>query len=267
MAGYKLFHGDCLEEMSKMEDGSVDMVFADLPYGTTECKWDSVISFESLWESYHRICKRNAAIVFTASQPFTSALVMSNPKWFRYEWIWVKSKATQFLTANLQPMKKHESILVFSRFPIAHSVKEKMTYNPQGLEYVGKKIEKHKGNSSCISGRGNSEGKEYEKYTGYPASVLFFPSQGNTIHPTQKPVTLMEYLVKTYTNEGDTVLDNVMGSGTTLVACANTGRNSIGIEKFPLEGIPVDKKKNPNYFYEAQDRISKAYADVETRLF
>ena len=217
-----LLHGDCLELMQDIPDKSIDMILCDLPYGTTACKWDEIIPFEPLWEQYERIIKDNGAIVLTASQPFTSALVMSNPKIFKNEWIWKKQKPTNFYQVKQQPLKEHESVLVFA--------KKRITYNPQGTIPVNIK-----------SGRKNKSSNLYSKYDGgdyvqkvgnYPRSILFYPTEGDKyrIHPTQKPVKLMEYLIKTYTNEGETVLDNCMGSGTTGVACINTNRNFIGIE-------------------------------------
>jgi site-specific DNA-methyltransferase (adenine-specific) len=228
----KVICGDCLEVMKDIPDKSIDMILCDLPYGTTACKWDVVIPFEPLWEQYKRIIKDNGAIVLTASQPFTSALVMSNIKMFKYEWIWVKSRPNGFLDANRKPMKKHENILVFyDKLPI---------YNPQGI------ILKDKPNKN--TGVENVYGKVkkgYEgkvTYTNYPNSILDFASNTNEFHPTQKPVALFEYLIKTYTNEGDLVLDNCAGSGTTGVACKNTNRNYILIEKEP-EYIDIINKR------------------------
>lgn len=241
-----LLHGDCLELMPTIPDGSVDMVMCDLPYGTTACKWDSVIPFEPLWAAYRRVCKKNAAIVLTASQPFTSALVMSNPGDFRYEIIWVKHQATNPMFAKHGILKAHESVLIFGKAT---------TYNPQmefGKVYssyksrVGKKVGEAYGATLDSMHKGNPDGALY------PVSFLHFPGnsgQGSVdgkFHPTQKPVALMEYLIRTYTNAGETVLDNTMGSGTTGVACANTGRNFIGIER------------DDKYFLIASERIAKA---------
>jgi len=217
--------GDCLEVMPDIPDKSVDMILCDLPYGTTACKWDTIIPFEPLWEQYKRIIKDNGAIVLTASQPFTSALVMSNIKMFKYEWIYKKSKASGFLDAKKKPLKQHESILVFGH-------KGWVNYYPQGLIdgifKNGRKTDKEdvyrKRNYVKISTKGN-----------YPKSVIEIknPSGKGHEHPTQKPVALFEYLIKTYSNEGDLVLDNCAGSGTTAVACQNLKRNFIGIELDP----------------------------------
>ena len=218
-----LMHGDCLDKMAAIPARSVDMVLADPPYGTTACKWDTVIDLPLMWEQLKRVIKPNGAIVMTASQPFTSALVMSNPKMFSYEWIWVKSKITGVLNAKKMPVRKHEQVLVFS-----HS-KCTGTYNAQGLIEVNiQREDKVKHSSKNYGPRGGV--KYSQRFTNWPRDVIEIKSEGNTIHPTQKPVALMEYLIRTYTNEGETVLDFTMGSGTTGVACANTGRRFIGIE-------------------------------------
>ena len=223
MVDIKFIHGDCLEEMPKLADKSIDMILCDLPYGTTACKWDSVIPFEPMWEQYERIIKDNGAIVLTASQPFTSALVMSNIKMFKYCWVWDKALAGNGILAKVQPLKIHEDVCVFAKgkvnyFPIMRKGKGR---------YKGGIKDKH----------GTFSGAEAPKVWSdeyYPTTILDFSSAGmrsTRIHPTQKPVALMEYLIKTYTNEGETVLDNCMGSGSTGVACINTNRNFIGIEK------------------------------------
>lgn len=229
----KLMRGDCLERMKEIPDGSVDMILCDLPYGTTQNKWDSVIPFDVLWLEYRRICK--GAVVLTAAQPFSSALVMSNPECFKYEWVWVKSKITGVLNAKRMPVRKHEQILVFSDRPTV--------YNAQGLIAKGT-VTKQGGNSENY---GNRSAAQYvQEWTNWPRDVLEIPSEGKTVHPTQKPVALMEYLIRTYTNEGDVVLDNCMGSGTTGVACKNLNRNFIGI------GL------DPDYFAIAEKRIQEA---------
>jgi site-specific DNA-methyltransferase (adenine-specific) len=230
-----LLLGDCLEEMKKIESGSVDMVMCDLPYGTTQNKWDEIIPLNLLWIEYIRICK--GAIVLTSQQPFTSKLVISNPSMFKYEWIWKKESGTGHLNAKKAPLKDHENILIF--------YKDQPTYNPQmrtGFKPY-----------SCKQGAKKSE--NYGSQTGaftvsdgsrYPLTTIEFSRDRNKVHPTQKPVALLEYLIRTYTNEGDTALDNTMGSGSTGVACANTGRKFIGIEK------------DPAYFAIAERRIAEA---------
>ena len=220
-----LMHGDCLERMKEIPSGSVDMVLADPPYGTTACKWDSIIPLEPMWEQLKRIIKPNGAIVMTAAQPFTSVLVCSNLKWFKYDWTWRKPKGTGYLNAKKQPMRDKEDVVVFCS---GQSV-----YNPQmatGAPYKEK---------TGLKGGGGYDGYGFDKRTGnnnegkrYPKQVLEFGVvERGTVHPTQKPVALMEYLIKTYTNEGDLVLDFTMGSGSTGVAAVNTGRRFIGIEK------------------------------------
>ncbi|MFH0806057.1 MAG: site-specific DNA-methyltransferase [Patescibacteria group bacterium] len=218
----QLFLGDCLEIMKEIPDKSIDMILCDLPYGTTACKWDTIIPFEPLWEQYKRIIKDNGAIVLTASQPFTSALVMSNIKMFKYEWIWDKVKGTGFQIAKFRPMIRTESVLVFG--------KGKVKYNPQKI-----KLDKPKMESLASTKSGSSPIAYLNKGTKlvidrHPTNIIQIKRDTDRIHPTQKPVALMEYLIKTYTNEGDLVLDNCMGSGTTGVACKKLNRKFIGIE-------------------------------------
>ena len=249
---YELFHGDCLEVMKDIPDKSVDMILCDLPYGTTACKWDTIIDLDQMWEQYSRIIKDNGAIVLTASQPFTSKLVMSNPKMFRHEWIYKKRVASNFAQAKYAPMKEHESVLVFSKnranyFPIKEERKGDgkgrihRTYNNNKYdrEYLGNI------NNSITSTSGND--------LRYPSSVQEFNNRANGdtgLHPTQKPVALLEYLIKTYTNENEVVLDNCMGSGSTGVACINTNRKFIGIEL------------DDTYFEIAKERIENTYNEL-----
>ena len=243
MKDIELWQGDCLELMKDIPDKSVDMILCDLPYGTTACKWDTIVPFEPLWEQYKRVIKDNGAIVLTASQPFTSALVMSNPNMFKHEWIWQKTSASNFMSMKYQPAKKHESIVVFcKKSPAYYPIKD----------VVEKKTNSNKGklSPSAVYGTNFNNDITYED-TGlrYPSSVRLFSNQSgelnntNRLHPTQKPVPLFEYLIKTYTNDGETVLDNCMGSGTTGVACKNLNRKFIGIE--------LDE----NYFNIAKERI------------
>ena len=261
-----LYQGDCLEEMNKIADESVDLILCDLPYGTTDrkgveengnnrlLKWDTVIPLDLLWEQYRRILKPLGTVALTADQPFTSMLILSNLDWFKYEWIWKKQKTTGFLLANYRPMKETEDVVIFSPGGAAAASRngKNMTYNPQGL--IEKKVKK-KNNAKRLGkflhnpehmGSNNKllHETEYEqKWTNYPSEIIEFGLDRNVIHPTQKPVALMEYLIKTYSNEGDTVLDNCMGSGTTGVACKKTNRNFIGIEK------------ESEYFTQAKERI------------
>jgi len=228
----EVLQGDCLELMKDIPDGSVDMILADLPYGTTACKWDTIIPFEPLWEQYKRIIKPNGAIVLTASQPFTSALVMSNPKMFKYSWIWVKSNVSGFANAKKRPLKKYEDVLVFSKLT--------PPYHPQGLRRLAVPRVRKAKVGDTVGGNGFYDGY-VQQYTNYPINVLEFAND-RKLHPTQKPVALFEYLIKTYTNEGDLVLDNVAGSGTTGVACQNLNRNFILMEQEP-EYVEIIKQR------------------------
>lgn len=244
-----LLHGDCLELMKGIPDNSVDMVLCDLPYGTTACKWDSVIPFEPLWEQYKRICKSNAAIVLNARQPFTSRLIMSNIKNYKHKWVWDKRQSGSWFNAKFMPLQIEEDILVFcfggrvNYYPIMRTGKMRIkggTKKPTAI----------------ANGLKPSSGKESNEY--YPTNILTFPNcsnKANNKHPTQKPVPLLEYLIKTYSNEGDVVLDNTMGSGSTGVACVNTGRDFIGIEL------------DDHYFSIAEKRIAAAEQEKRERLF
>jgi site-specific DNA-methyltransferase (adenine-specific) len=232
--------GDCLEVMKSIPDKSIDAIICDLPYGTTDCKWDSVIPFEPLWEQYKRIIKDNGAIVLFGSEPFSSYLRLSNIKEYKYDWKWEKSKATLFTLCKKRPLKSDEDIIVF--------YKQQSTYNPQmvkGVPYKGRNnISQHK----QLKGEWNiRQGNRSDNYgLRYPRTSLKIANENKKgQHPTQKPLPLMEYLVKTYTNQGDTVLDNCMGSGTTGVACKNLGRGFIGIEQ------------DATYFEIAKNRINE----------
>ena len=242
----KLYHGDCLKLMFDLPDNSVDMVCCDMPYGTTACKWDTVLPLDMLWYHYKRIVKDNGAIVLTASQPFTSTLIHSNPKTFKYCWIWEKSLFTNFAMVKKQPAKKHEDIVVF--------YDKQPSFHPQMESGKPYKDARHNGCRNATVGSEKSVKRVPINNTGtrYPSSVQKFSNGNNgNVHPTQKPVELIEYLIKTYTNEGDTVLDNCMGSGTTGVACQNLNRKFIGIE--------LDDK----YFQIAKDRIEAVKAEMK----
>jgi len=226
-----LINGDCLVDMGDIDDHSVDMILCDLPYGTTACKWDTIIPFEPLWKHYKRIIKPNGAIVLTASQPFTSALVMSNIEWFKYEWIWKKSVVSGAFDAKNKPMRIHENVLVFSNGGIPTNSLNKMVYHPQGLceTYLIKKNDTEM--RANFGGNRPGLGKTHiQRQTNYPRSILEFQNDTG-LHPTQKPVALFEYLIRTYTNEGEVVLDNCAGSFTTAIACIRTKRHYICIEK------------------------------------
>ena len=232
-----LKHGDCLELMKEIPDGSVDMVLTDPPYGTTACKWDSVIPFEPMWEQLKRIIKKNGAIVLFGSEPFSSALRISNIKQYKYDWVWEKSRFANQMLAKIQPLKIHELLHVFSSW--------KVQYNPQGLIEVNK-VTKQGKKVTDNNGGGVRKSEYMQTHTNYPRSILRFKSESNTVHSTQKPVALLEYLIKTYTQENEVVLDFTMGSGSTGVACVNTNRKFIGIEK------------DDKYFEIAEKRIKDA---------
>ena len=240
MSNINLYQGDCLEIMKEIKDKSIDMILCDLPYGTTKCKWDVVIPFDKLWEQYNRIIKDNGAILLFGSEPFSSKLRISNLRMYKYDWIWKKTKAQGFLNSKKMPLKDYENICVFyKRLPV---------YNPQGIIYGNFQNDRK---SKYIKGE-DIYGKEKEfgisHMSNFPKQIIEFsnPSGKGQLHPTQKPVELLEYLIKTYTNENDLVLDNCMGSGSTGVACKNLNRNFIGIE--------LDE----NYFNIAKERIDKA---------
>lgn len=234
----KLLFGDCLKLLPSLDNNSIDLLLVDLPYGTTACKWDSIIPLDELWPHYFRVCKQNAAMVFTAAQPFTTVLAASNLRHFRYEWIWVKPQGTNPMNAKIMPLKAHENILVFYR--------KKPVYNPQmwySTPYSG-----FSSNTSKIGevyGSAQSKHRDNPSGSRYPKTILEF-KQEKGLHPTQKPQPLMEYLIKTYSNPGDIILDNAMGSGTTGAAAIATQRRFIGMES------------DSQYFQTAQNRIKAA---------
>jgi DNA modification methylase len=237
--------GDCLELMKDIPNGSIDMILADLPYGTTACKWDNVIPFESLWEQYNRVIKDNGAIVLFGSEPFSSALRMSNIKNYKYDWIWEKEQGANFMLCKYQPYKVHETISVFS--------KERHTYNPQMTD--GKPYISGKGTSGDITGN-VIKTQTKNKGTRYPRSIQRYNTEKNkSKHPTQKPVALFEYLIKTYTNEGELVLDNTAGSCTTAIAALNTNRDYICMEK------------DENYYNIGLKRVKEWHENKNSKLF
>lgn len=237
----QLHLGDCLDVMPSLPEASVDLVMCDLPYGITSCKWDAVIPFGSLWDNYRRLLKPNGVVALTASNPFAASLLMSNPKWYRHEWVWIKNRGSNFANTVREPMKEHEVVLVFSP--------GKWTYNRQMQERTGGGADRVKYSFDFKSQSENY--REFEGRENVSLPALRVPSSWQKFnvevgfHPTQKPVPLMEYILKTYSNEGDTVLDNCMGSGTTGVAAVRTKRKFIGIEK------------EENYFRPACERIGK----------
>lgn len=248
----KLIHGDCLDKMKDLPNECIDLVLCDLPYGTTACAWDTIIPFKPMWEELKRLIKPNGSIVLFGSQPFSSALVMSNVEMFKYEWIWKKSKCVNFVHAKNMPLKFTETILVFSKASIGHTSQlgeKRMKYNPQGLIKCEKKwSRKKKYENGHNFSRESHKLERTIEYENYPSNILNFGNSDNRergLHPTQKPTILMEYLISTYTSVGETVLDFAMGSGTTGVACKNLNRNFIGIE--------LDKK----YFDTAMRRLGE----------
>lgn len=244
--------------MKSIPDKSIDMICYDPPFGITSSKWDKPLPFGELWEEYKRIIKDNRAIVLFAAQPFTSKLVMSNIDWFKYEWVWIKNNAVGFVNAKLKPMNKHETICVFSNGKTSNGNKNNMIYNPQGLLPFNKPCKsgnkQGKDNTYWRPSLKSSNNEQYiQQWTNYPTTVLEFQKVTKAIHPTQKPVELIEYLIKTYSNEGDTILDNCMGSGSTGIACLNTKRNFIGME--------LDDK----YFDMAKTRIEEHLQKIDNQ--
>ena len=254
MNNINLMLGDCLERMKEIESGIVDMILTDPPYGTTACKWDSIIPFEPMWAELKRIIKSNGAIVLFGGEPFSSALRMSNIKQYKYDWIWEKSKVGNIFNCKNAPQKNFENIIVFSEGTIANGSIRKMPYFPQDLIKVD--IKRSNTAKSSIKGTINERPSRLnsssykQSFTNYPRQILRFNNQQG-FHPTQKPVALLEYLIKTYTQENETVLDFTMGSGSTGVACVNTGRHFIGIEQ------------EEKYFLVAQERIALAGAEKD----
>ena len=251
MTDIQLIHGDCLEKMKDIPDGSIDFILTDPPYGTTACKWDSVIPFEPMWEQIWRVLKPNGACALFGSEPFSSHLRMSQIKNFKYDWFWKKSYAGNFIQAKNMPLIKYEIISIFSKGSTIHKgqSQKRINYYPQGTcktEITLKNSEKFMSTSEHRYGRPSHKKYYKQNIKDFPISIIEFKSSGNKIHPTQKPVALLEYLIKTYTLEGETVLDFTMGSGSTGVACANLNRKFIGIEK--------DEK----YFEIAKQRIKEA---------
>ena len=251
----KLYHGDCLEIMPQIPDKSIDMILCDLPYGTTACKWDMIIPFEPLWKEYKRIIKDRGCIALFGSEPFSSHLRMSNIKNYKYDWIWNKNKGSNIMLAKKQPLKIHENISIFNSniyFPQKTSVIVKIRDKRKEKEYINR-----------IDGAVTPKGPikystDYDPSKKYPVSIQYFSNHREkeyVLHPTQKPVTLLEYLIKTYTLENETILDICMGSGSTGVACVNTNRNFIGIEK------------EENYFSISKKRIKEARENQSELLF
>lgn len=253
-----LHHGDCLDVMKSIPQGSVDMVLCDLPYGTTNCAWDSIIPLDKLWAEYKRVLKPFAPVLLFGSQPFTTTVILSNLQWYKYSFVWVKNRPTGFVHAKNKPMKKHEDICVFSGGTTVHKTQSssRMPYYPQGLVTINETHERSEKETTdtCFSKR-KSHGKFKREFTNYPHSVLEFSTDMLGKHPTQKPIALLEYLIRTYTTEGETILDNCMGSGSTGVASITAGRKFVGIE--------MDEK----HFQTAEKWISEAKTQLGEVLF
>lgn len=244
----QVFNEDCLEGMKKIPNNSIDMILCDLPYGTTACSWDIIIPFDELWEQYKRIIKENGAIVLSSSQPFTTDVINSNRKWFKYCWVWDKKKAGNIFLAESQPMKVHEDIIVFS--------KARHNYYPIMEKRLDRKVSKNYGTGETMGGKNEKENKQYIYDEKYPKTILEFSNanQNDKFHPTTKPVPLFEYLIKTYTKEDEIVLDNCIGSGTTAIACLNTKRKFIGFEM------------KEEYFIKASERIYKHEKELKCEV-
>lgn len=253
----QLFEGDCLEYMNKIPDGSVDMILCDLPYGMTQNEWDSYIPLDRLWNQYNRIIKTNGAIVLTSNGIFTAKLILSQPNIYKYKWVWEKSKPTNFLNAKKQPLRKHEDVCVF--------YKKQPTYHPQMTE--GKPYDKGIRKNQLSGNYGDFEpvhvASEGERY---PTDIIYVKtaeSEGVVLHPTQKPIELGRYMIRTYTNPGDVILDNTFGSGSFLVAALLEGRNFIGIEK--NENVALFKREEINYIEVAKNRLSQAWISLDKK--
>ena len=258
MKNYKIKNGDCIEIMKNIPDKSIDMILCDLPYGTSACKWDIVIPFDLLWKQYSRIIKDNGAIVLFGNEPFSSKLRLSNIDMYKYDWKWEKPNGANFLNFKYQPSKVHEDIMVFGKMAVSYSKKGNLIYNPQ-ME-VGKPYQQKSGKQKNEYGNSTVRTPIKQVITDndgvrYPRSIQKFSLDKEKLHPTQKPIALLEYLIKTYTNEGEVVLDNCMGSGSTGVACLRTNRKFIGIEL------------DSNYYNIAKERLRKESKNLKTVMF
>lgn len=251
----KLYNGDCLEIMKDISDKSINLILCDLPYGNTACKWDIIIPFDKLWEQYKRIIKDDGVVALFGSEPFSSLLRCSNLEMYKYDWIWKKNKSSNFINCKYQPLKNYETISIFSKMASTYSKKGNMKYIPQGtIELNVPKIQSRKGNKIPEIYHSSPNVKTVQKISNYPTCILEFNMVVKPIHPTQKPVDLLEYFIKTYTNESEIVLDNCMGLGSTGVAAINNNRNFIGIEI------------GENYFDIATKRIEIAYFNNKNNI-
>ena len=252
----KLLNGDCMELLPEIPAGAVDLILCDLPYGTTDCKWDRVLPMAQLWKEYRRVLKYNGVAALFGSEPFSTELRTSNMAMYKYDWIWKKNTCSGFPHAKNMPLKDYEIISIFSPAPMGHKsllADKRMPYNPQGLIPCERYHDGRKKAGSILGPRPSHKETVKQEFTNYPKMVLQFNTERG-LHPTQKPAPLLEYLVRTYTDEGDTVLDNCMGSGSTGVACLRAGRHFIGMEK------------DPHYFQIAQERIKQEAATAADRV-
>lgn len=248
----KIYQGDCLEIMKKIDAKSIDMILCDLPYGTTASKWDKMIPFTELWKEYMRIIKDDGAIALTSNASFTNKLINSNEKYYKYKWVWIKNTKNNFVNAKNRPLTQYEEILIFSKGNTANGSKIKMKYYPQGIIRVDRIVKAGKNRFGTVAGVRPSHKSEFlQEYKNYPGDVLYFNKDKINLHPNQKPLALFEYLIKTYTKEGELVLDNCIGSGTTAIACINTNRNYIGFE--------IEQK----YYEIARKRIKESLEEKE----
>jgi site-specific DNA-methyltransferase (adenine-specific) len=248
----KIYLGDCFKHMTNLDTESIDLILTDPPYNTTESSWDKNIDFNRLFTEYRRVLKPTGSIVMTVVFPFAAKLIIDNIDIFKYDVVWIKSKTTNFANAKNKPMRKHENILIFSKGTTANGSHRKMTYNPQGLVKIDKKITNNRTKKSNIGIRDNYIGNKYiQEYTNYPNTLLDFKSVSNTIHPTEKPIELFEYIINTFSNEGEIILDTFSGSGTTAIAAINTNRRFIAIEQ-------------EEYFYESSiNRLQKVLSEAK----
>lgn len=249
-----IYNEDCLQGMTKLAAGSIDMILCDLPYGTTSNAWDTIIPFDALWQQYLRLIRTNGAIVLTSNQRFTFQLYNSRPDLYRYKWVWIKNNATNFINAHHRPMTAYEEVLVFSKASVSNQPGQSMAYYPQGLIPLNAVNKNSAGQTGNQVHDWNRPEEFIQEYTNYPKDTIKFNMEPKTWHPTQKPVSLFSYLIKTYTQPGELVLDNCMGSGTTAIACMDTDRHYVGFER------------NTEYFHKALNRI-KNHHGTQTSLF
>jgi site-specific DNA-methyltransferase (adenine-specific) len=264
----RFYNEDCFDTMKEIPDQSIDMILCDLPYGTTACAWDSILPFDKLWAEYERLISGYGAIVLCGAEPFSSSLRSSNFNLFKYDWIWCKSRSLGFTNAKNKPMNKHEIVSVFSKGTVANKSDRRMPYFPQDLIISGKKVSGIKACAADSEEGGHkfaraSHKEEYiQEYTNYPTSLLEIPNEGKGFHPTQKPVALFEYLIRTYTNEGALILDNTAGSGTTAIAAINTNRRWVCIEKDETYALKAVERIDAHLLKRTNDELARIQPSV-----